>query len=243
MQGAISNIEAVGRWFRANESPFYTLSYYSTQSATGQGQVIGRNIKDGDIDQAWDRLKTLIQDQTGYGRAQLHLLVYDKASGANTPSGRTNIDIVSNGSPQAQSPGIGSLPAGYVDEAKIQSMLDEREKVWKLERKVDDLEAQLAAPGDFWDKAIQGLEKIGNTTLGMAMASKILGAPPPLNGLNGTQTSDNAEIPDTDDFESELDDLEALATANGMTLKQFLAKTASLARQQPTVVAMLAQQQ
>jgi hypothetical protein len=42
--------------------------------------------------------------------------------------------------------------------------------------------------------------------------------------------------------EPELDDLENIATAHGMTLKQFLSKTANLARQQPGVVAMLAQQ-
>ncbi len=245
MQGAISNIEAVGRWFKSNESPFYTLAYYSTQSPTGQGMVIGRNTKEGDIDTAWERLKTLIVDQTGYGRAQLNLIVYDKATGANTPSGRTNIDILSHGQQSnILTPGIGSLPAGYVDEAKIQSMLDEREKIWKLERENDDLRAQIDAPGDFWDKATIFLDRIGGTPLGMALATKLLGGPLPLppSAVNGVHNADNADLPDSDDVEHELDDLESLAQAHGMTLKEFLAKTANYARQQPGVVAMLAQQ-
>lgn len=243
MQGAISNIEAVGRWFKSNEAPFYTLAYYSTQSPTGQGMVIGRNTKEGDIETAWERLKTLVMDQTGYGRAQLNLIVYDKPTGANTPSGRTNIDILSNGQQSANlAPGIGSLPTGYVDEAKIQSMLDDREKVWRMERKIEDLEAQIDAPGDFFDKAMVFVDRIGSTPLGMALASKLLGSPlPPMpnQAINGMHGHDGAEIPDTDDVDSELDDLEAVAQAHGMTLKQFLSKTAQLAKAQPGTVQML----
>ena len=99
MQGAISTLEAVERWFLSNESPYYTLSYYSTASPTGQGQVIGRNTKEGDVGNAWLRLRSLIMDQTGFGRAQLHVIVYDTPGSANTPKARTNIDILSGSTP------------------------------------------------------------------------------------------------------------------------------------------------
>lgn len=244
MQGAISNIEAVGRWFKQNESPYFTLSYYSTQSPTGQGTVIARNTKEGDLDTAWERLKSLVVDQTGFGRAQLNLIVYDKPTTANTPNGRTNIDILSAPASNGSAPGIGSMPVGYVDEAKIQSILDDRERFWKLERENEDLKNALDAPGNFWDKAIEGIERIGSTPVGMAMISKFLGGqlPPMPQAVNGTHTADNQQSPQDEDVDGELDDLEAIAAANGITLKEFLAKTVAMANSQPGMVSMLVQQ-
>lgn len=246
MNGAISNIDALERFFRGVNAPFFTLSYYSTQSPTGQGNVILRNIRETNIDSAWALLRRFVEDQTGYGRAQMHLIVYESEKTANTPSGRTNIDIYgAAGSNNAGLAAIGNLPSGLVDEAKVQALIREREELWQLQRENDDLRAQIESPGDFWDKAMAFVDKIGNTPIGMALASKILGQPiPTLNnhGLPGVHTADNADAPDSDDVDSELDELEGLATANGMTLKQFLAKTAHLARQQPGIVAMLSQQ-
>lgn len=240
MNGAISNIDALERFFRGANAPFFTLSYYNTQSPTGQGNVILRNVKEGNIDNSWAMLKGFVQDQTGFGRAQLHLITYETEKSANTPSGRTNIDMVGSNTGNQVTPGIGSMPSGYVDEAKIQSMLDDREKVWKMERKIEDLEAQIDAPGDFWDKGMAFLDKVGSTPVGMMIAAKFLGAPmPPMQAVNGVHNPDNADAPDGDDVERELDDLDALARSHGMTLKQFLSKTATLARSQPGVVQML----
>ncbi len=246
MQGAISSIQAVERWFRSNEAPFYTISYYSTSSPTGQGMVISRNIKEADMDAAWNRLQSLILDQTGFGRAQLNLIVYDKPTGYNTPSGRTNIDITT--APQAGSngPSIGMLPAGYVDESKIQAILDERERLWTLKRENEELKSALENPGDFWAKGAEFFERIGSTPLGAVLIAKIMGTPlqqipQPVNGIQERANPGNPDS-EVEDVEDELEDLEKVAASHGLSLKEFLAKTVSMAQQQPGVVSMLINQ-
>lgn len=245
MQGAISSLKGIRDWFYNQQAPFWTLSYYSSASPTGMGHVISRNTRFGDMEQSWEMLQQSIEAQTGSGRAQLNLIIYEKASGANTPTGRTNIDIISSqvpGMPQAA--GIGTLPAlGYVDEARVNAIISEKEVLWELRRENEDLKAALDNPNGFADKAMAFIERIGETPLGMAIASKLLGGqmPPmiPPSPVNGTPTPPAG---DDEDVESELDSLEAIAQQHGMTLKQFLAKTATLATQQPGVVQMLSQQ-
>jgi len=246
MQGAISDIQAVERWYRANEAPFFTLSYYSSASATGQGQVIIRNQKDVEIDSAWNKLKASILDQTGYGRAQLNLIVYNKPDAYNTPAGRTNIDLVNNQS-MPQVAGIGSLPAiasGYISESDFTRRLNEEREKWEMRHQIDALQDQINNPAnDPIEKLMTGIERIAATPLGLAIISKFTGTPMPALPINGPAPTDNEDgLPTGDDVETELDDLESIASAHGMTLKQFLAKTANLARQQPGVVAMLSNQ-
>lgn len=245
MQGAISNINDIRQWFFNLEAPFWTLSYYSTASATGMGHVISRNIKFAELDKSWEMLEQSIRAQTGAGRAQLNLIVYAKAEGSNTPAGRTNIDIVSNGVVVGQQPGIGSLGGGqYLDESRINTILEERERLWELRRENEDLKAQLDNPNGFADKAMAFIERIGSTPMGMAIASKLLGgAMPPMAAapaVNGTPPAAN-DLDGGEDVESELDSLEEIARRNGVSLKTFLAKTAALAQQEPAVVQMLIQ--
>ncbi len=245
MQGAISTLNDIRQWFFNLEAPFWTLSYYSTASPTGMGAVIGRNIKFGELDKSWEMLEQSIRAQTGAGRAQLNLIVYEKPSGSNTPAGRTNIDIVSNGVVVGQQPGIGSLGGGqYLDESRINAIIEERQQIWELKRENQDLREQIENPNGFADKAIALIERIGSTPMGMAIASKLLGTPmPPMEAapaVNGTPPPANGL--DDEDVETELDSLEAIAAQNGITLKQLLAKTAALASQQPGVVQMLIQQ-
>lgn len=240
MQGAISTLTGIRQWFYNLEAPFWTLAYYSTASPTGMGAVIGRNTKFSEIDKSWEMLQQTIESQTGAGRAQLNLIVYDKPTGGNTPSGRTNIDIVSTGLVgTGTQPGIGSLSGGYLDENRINAIISEKHELWELKRENDDLRAQLENPNTFTDKAMAFIERIGTTPLGIAIASKFLGAPmpqmvaPPVNGTPPVNDDDD------DDVENELDSLEAIARANGITLKEFLSKTANLAQQEPGVVQML----
>lgn len=241
MQGAISSINAIRQWFYNLEAPLWTLAYYSTASPTGMGAVIGRNTRFSEMDKAWEMLQQTIESQTGAGRAQLNLIVYDKPTGGNTPSGRTNIDIVSTGLVgSGVQPGIGNLSGGYMDENRINAIISEKHELWELKRENDDLRAQLDNPNTFTDKAMAFIERIGTTPLGIAIASKFLGAPmPPMvpPAVNGTPPENNLD--GEEDVDDELDSLEAIATAHGITLKQLLAKTANLAHQEPGVVQML----
>lgn len=206
------------------------------------GAVIGRNTKFSELDKSWEMLDQSIQAQTGAGRAQLNLIVYEKPSGSNTPAGRTNIDIVSSGIVGTKQPGIGSIGGGYLDESRINAIIEEKHQIWQLERENEDLKLQLENPNGFADKAMAFIERIGSTPLGIALASKFLGGPmPPMAApaVNGMPTAINDF--DAEDVEPELDSLEEIAARNGITLKQLLAKTAALANEQPGVVQMLIQ--
>lgn len=246
MQGAISSLKGIRDWFYNQQAPFWTLSYYSSASPTGMGHVISRNTRFGDMEQSWEMLQQSIEAQTGSGRAQLNLIIYEKAAGANTPTGRTNIDIISSQVPgMPQVAGIGNLPAGYVDEARVNAIISEKQQLWELQRENQDLRNELDNPNSFADKAMAFVERIGSTPLGIALAQKYLGGQmppmvaPAVNGMPPMPPTN--EFPD-EDVEPELDTLEAIAQQHGMTLKQFLAKTATLATQQPGVVQMLSQQ-
>lgn len=244
MQGAISNIQALERWFRGVGAPFFTLSYYSTQSPTGQGSLILRNTKQTDLNLAWDLLASAVEDQTGFGRAQLHLISYDNEKGANNPHGRTNIDITSRALSPIQTAGIGAMPGVYGKDEIAEMIADAKER-WEMEARIAALEA--APEPDFAEKIVAAVERISSTTIGAALAQKLLGGTPmpipaPVNGVHSPDNQPQQSPTGEDDIDNELDNLEAIAAHNGMTLKQFLAKTAALAQSQPGVVSMLANQ-
>ena len=193
MQGAISNIDGLERFFKGANAPFFTLSYYSTQSPTGQGNVVIRNVKEGNVDHAWDMLKRFVMDQTGFGRAQLHLIVYEKENGSNNPVARTNIDIGGNNTPMSNSaPGIGSLPVGYVHEDTIQKAIDAAREKWEMEARIQALENQ---PDD---GLLEKVERIAAIPAVQAIVNALLqkqGLPPiqAPGGISGAHNTDNEE--------------------------------------------------
>lgn len=181
MSGAIRNTESLKRWFYGVGAPFFTLFY----SGTSTNQVIIRNTTVDEMDAAWELLEGQVKIQAEYGRALLHVIVYKKAGTANNPDGRTNIDIQPFAETK-QMAGIGSLSAGYLDESKVAGLIAEAKEKWELERRLDDMEAQLNNPNDWTDKLISGLERISGTQLGQILAVKFLGVPLPAGMVAGT---------------------------------------------------------
>lgn len=227
MQGAIRNLNSLKKWFYANGKPFFTLNY------AGQvAQVIMRNTVKEDLDQAWEMLSDAVETQAEYGRATLHVIVYDKDK-SNNPAARTNIDVLPNQS-AVQVAGIGSIPGYGVDVEK--AIADAREK-WELEARIQALENQ--EPDDIVEKFISGIERVAATPLGMAIVSRFMGTPMPPMAAPAMNGGPDSDMEDGEDLDTELDDLEAIARENGMTLKAFLNKTATLAKAQPGVVALL----
>ncbi len=229
MQGAISTIDALERFFKGAGAPFFTLSYYSTQSPTGQGSVIIRSVKEGNIDNAWENLRKFVQDQTGFGRAQLHLITYEKENGANTPSARTNIDIGGNTAQAPGTPGIGSLPVGYVTEDAIEKAIAAAKEKWDMEAKIQTLENQ---PEDsFMEKveriaAIPTVQAIVNAFLAKQGLPQI-----PAPAMKGVHSPDNETVPDDQDNFDE--DINATARILGVTDAQLAYKLRKLAEADP----------
>lgn len=245
MQGAISNIEALERWYKGVNAPLFTLSYYSTQSPTGQGSIILRNTKETDIERGWALLKETVIGQTGFGRAQLHVTVYATENGNNNPNGRTNIDIASNIVPSIPNgyPGIGALP-GLVPQSEIDKAVAAAQEKWELKARIQALEEQ---PDDGFIEKVERIMSLPSIQMIVSgFMSKHGMAVPVVNGPYPSSAPGPSPITGTppvdDDVEQELDNLEAIAAQHGMTLKEFLAKTAALAAAQPGVVQMLAKQ-
>lgn len=229
MNGAISSIEALERFFRGANAPFFTLSYYSTQSPTGQGNNILRNVVESNMDASWAMLKRFVEDQTGYGRAQLHLITYATEKGSNTPTGRTNIDISASRNVANGAPGIGSIPVGYVAEDAIEKALSVAREKWEMEARIQALENQ----GD--DSLLEKVERIAAIPAVQAIINAFLtkqGMPPMLQPqMNGTPTSDNEERPDGDDNFDE--DIDMTARIIGVTDAQLAARLRKLAENNP----------
>lgn len=251
----ITSFNDLREWFRfgfdkgvrATEEGRETTSPYWTLYAVGLGgkdTVLAFNDRLTGLDESYTALVESIRRMNNPTGSMFRVFQTYRPR-FNNATQETRVQIFENNLVPAapQSPGIGSL-VGYVEESKIAEILRTHREKWEMERRMDELEAQLAAPKDWTDTLINGLERIGQTPVGAMLMAKYLGAPlPPVPSpaVTGTHTPDDADNPDSDDLDPELDTLEELAKANGLTLKQFLAKTAALAQSQPGVVAMLAQ--
>lgn len=254
----ITNFTDLREWFkwgfekgvRATEEGRETTSPYWTLYAVGLGgkdTVLAFNDRLTSLDESYTALAESIRRMNNPSGSMFRVFQTYKPR-FNNATQEARVQIFENNTPafSPQTPGIGSL-VGYVEESKIEAILAEHKKRWDLERRLEDLEAQLTAPRDWTDNFINGLERISTTPLGVMLISKLTGLPPapmpPMMSpnVNGTHSSDSSETQDTDDVDDELDKLEELARSHGITLKEFLAKTALLAEQQPGVVAMLTQ--
>ncbi len=142
MQGSITNIESLEKWFKANSLPYFSLKY------AGHGEkIIFRNEVWDDVTEAWEQLRDQVQAQADGGRAMLELLVYNKGK-ANHPL-RTNIDI-RPGSTQVA--GIGSIPGIWG--GNIESYISQRIELEMLKRDNEELQAALENPVNVWERIL-----------------------------------------------------------------------------------------
>lgn len=215
MQGAITEINRLRNWFYNNNQPFFLLRYYHPGKA---GDVIIRNESIPELDPAWEKLSTEVLSQAEAGRALLQVLVWGPGKTANNYAALTNLDmrIV----PVAMA-GIGSLPGGYMDESKVQGLIQDAREKWELERRLEDLENQINNPGDWIEKSMHALERIGATPIGVALVSKLLGTPLPTAQIAGTPApADEQEGIDT--FDEDIQKTAAILGVDDATLARKL---------------------
>ena len=216
MQGAITDINRLRSWFYNNSKPFFLLRYYQPGKA---GDVIMKNDSIPELDASWEKLSTEVLSQAEAGRALLQVLVWEVGKTSNNYSALTNLDM-RLGVPVAQTAGIGSLPGGYIEESKVQGMLDAEREKWTLERRLEDLEAQINNPADWASKSIEMLERIGATPLGQILAAKFLGVQLPAAQIAGTPAP--ADEPESDTFEEDIDKAAEILGVSDIILAQRL---------------------
>jgi hypothetical protein len=243
MQGAISNIKDLQAWYMGNRAPFYILTYYSTSSSTGSGNVIRRNDDEDNLDKAWGDLESTIMGQLGRGRAQLHLIVWKKGKASNAPDARTNIDLVQGGGGGAW----GVVPhagIGGVDySTEIEKAVAAAREKWELENRIAALESERDSPGDFGEKLIAGFERIASNPVGAMLLAKLVGLnPAQLSGIGTAQpASDDTDASSaaSDDFD---DNIDRTAQILGVTDAELAAKLRRFAESNPDMAKQLFQQ-
>lgn len=154
MLGAITNTDALKRWFYDNQRPYFTLRY---ENGGNSDRVIVKNDSVTDMDKAWEKLQSHVIDQSEAGRSRLALIVYELGK-HNNPTGFTMIDMRPGGYGNAAGAGaaqISGLPAGV---GSITEYVDMKLEMERQKWKIEQLEDQLAAPAD---TAQRWMETIG----------------------------------------------------------------------------------
>lgn len=128
---------------------------------------------------------------------------------------------------------IGTLPAGYMDESKIAEIRRQDREKWEMEKRLEDLEAQIKAPRNSMENALEMVERIGKTPVGIMILSKMSGLPigevmKSISGL-GDQDSDTSPLPDGD-FDS---NIEKTSQILGVTDEQLAARLRQFAEMNP----------
>ena len=165
MIGAITNLDALKRWFFDNGKPYFTLRYDSGNGNGNTDRMIYKNVVVDDMGEAWERLQNHVADQADAGRARLILIVYDKGK-ENNPI-YTSIDIrPGHQAASQQMPAISGLPPGV---GSIAEMVDQKVTLALLQKENADLKEQLAAPVNHWERSIETISGIP----GMAEVLKI----------------------------------------------------------------------
>lgn len=233
----ITNIQSLRSWFLDQKRPYWSLN----NNGVGRG-LIARNESIEDVDTAWTLLETNVLAQAEGGIANVKIFVTDKPK--HNHGMETEARILPAYSLQtAGQPGIGNLPANYMDESKIQGMIADAKEKWELERRIDEMEAALSAPSGWVDKLMEGVERIGSTPLGQMLAARLMGVPPtamanvaaapgvPFTGAAAPSTEGDD---DGEEYgEKFYDDMEATAATLGVTPELLAEKLAALVTSNP----------
>ena len=243
----ITNFNDLRDWFKfgfekgvkSNDEGRETSSPYWTLYSVGMGgadKVLG-------LDDSYKALADNIRIMNNPTGSMFRIFQTYRARG-NNPTQEARVQIYENNQISATSPGIGSLPAGYLSEDKIAGILAEEKKKWEMERRMEDLEAQIKAPRNWTENALETIERIGNTPLGMVILSKISGIPPAeilksISGLGGNEPDMAANPNQVGDFDS---DIEITANILGVSEDQLAAKMRQFAQVNPEMARQIFQQ-
>lgn len=245
MIGAITNIDALKRWFDSNGKPYFTLRYEGANNE----RIIMRNDAVEDMEKAWQLLEDQVAAQAEVGRARLVVLVYEK--GKNNNAVYTNVDIRPGFSPASgAAAGIGTLPAGM---GGIEGYIDNRIRIAKLEMENDQLKDALSSPANTFERiteVVSGIPGVADVLkiLVAGLVGKVNPAAMPaiqavLNGTpDATGAADgDAGHDDTDPQQQFADNINDVAATLGVDALTLSAKLRNLVKANPEAAKQLMQ--
>lgn len=251
MIGAISNLDALKRWFLDNGKPFFTLRYDSGSGNGNQDKMIYKNVVIEDMQQAWERLQSHVADQAEAGRAKLALIVYDKGKENNPIYTAIDIRPGYQSGQQSMQPAISGLPPGI---GSINELVEQKVTLALLQKENADLKEQLSAPVNNWERSLETISGIPGMAdvLKIAVAGLVAKfAPqsmPVVQGiLNGTpdavgEGAADSDLSDTDPqtrFASNIQDVSNMLQVDPLFISE---KLKILVRTNPDLAKQLLQQ-
>lgn len=183
MNGAITDLEHLKRWFFGNGHPYFFINYQGAGN-----RKIYQNESIEEMQEAWEELEYQVKSQTGHGRAMLEVVQY--AKGKQNHPVRTYIDMRSDAQAQGTAmAGIGNFPAQGYPANYVQDQI----KMALMEKELEDMRAALESPSNVFENIV---DKIGQSPHLSGLVNNLVsalfgqkGAVPsmPVNGHPGAQ--------------------------------------------------------
>jgi len=165
------------------------------------------NNRISDMDESFQFLENSIRAQNNPDGTRFRIQTFAPGK-PNNPTAETFVQIYEKSlSPSVQTPSIGSLPmAGFVSIGELNDKIENERLKWKVEQ----LEAQMHAPTEKWERiletisGIQGIDKVLQTAI-LGIAAKFVpqAMPDIMRAINGTPAqapmTGEADADDSDD--------------------------------------------
>jgi hypothetical protein len=193
----ISNFADLRQWFFAGvkgkgegqleAAPHWNL-YAGDYGAREQRIMFNNRI--GDMDESFAFLETSIRAQNTPDGTRFRVQTYAPGK-PNNPTAETYVQIYEKSQAPASAPtGIAGLPAGV---GSIQQYMDERLETERLKWKIQQLEDQINAPNEKWERVVEyisgvpGIDKVLQTVaLGLVSKFNPSAMPAIQAAMNGT---------------------------------------------------------
>lgn len=196
----ITSYEDLSTWFRDNSRGDKKAPYWSLYAISygDKDKVFAFEDKQEDLELSLERLiKNIRMGNNPSG--QVYRIVQTDTPRGNNPVGHARVQIWENSgsAPVPAVAGIGGIGSGYIGEAQLQQEIQKAEERWEMKAKIARLEEQLENGNqeDVWEKIMMGVERIGQTPIGIALISKLMGTPIPPPNVYGTARPDTEDEP------------------------------------------------
>lgn len=208
MKGYINSYNHLEKWFRLLETSAWNLYRgHVDKLGDNRSQIIYKqDNKSMAIDESWDMLKELIEINAANGG---HFTIYVPSQSHNV--GANVFFVAPNTLPTGSGrAALGSLPdiaGGIISKAELGEILEEKRRMWELERHVEDLvaaqESQVSGVERFFNRLLED-GTLGQIAIaGLSILGQRLGIPanPAQVSMNGFPEKEE-DIP-TDEEESD----------------------------------------
>lgn len=209
----ISDFKDLRQWFfagvrsKAEGQQEYAPHWNLYAGDYGAREVrIMTNTRLSDMDESYAHLEQSIRAQNHPDGSRFRVQTFAPGK-ANNPTSETYVQIYerSQAPAPAQTPGIGSLPAGV---GSIQQYVDERLETERLRWEIAQLKEQVNAPSEKWERVLEyvsgvpGIDKVLQT-IALGLVSKLNPAAMPaiqaaINGVPGQQSGEHEPDDESD---------------------------------------------